>query len=316
MKPDELALLADATQGVWQKQCVELVEFIGSQAAQEILGMSEGPHTRPPFPSATHLPSAMAWTEIEGLDDVKQQLVECIAWPIHHPDVFMANQLPLHCGVLLYGPPGCGKTLLAMALPARCNASAILIHGPELLDKYVGASERAVRDTFHRAREQSPCIIVFDDFEAIAGRRGADRAGVTDRVVNQLLTELDGANDRTGVYVVATSSRPEMLDPAILRPGRIDYRFKVALPDADARHAIINSIVKTRRASSDAVEWLARQSEGFSGADIRSVLGYAATGLTLEEMQAAMETFNQLRPAPTHHATAKGVPKGQLLTYA
>lgn len=315
MKPDELALLADATQGVWQKQCVELVEFIGSQAAAEVLGMPEGPHTRPPFPSATRLPSAMAWSEIGGLDDVKQQLVECIAWPIRHPDVFVAHQLPLHCGVLLCGPPGCGKTLVAMALPARCNASAILIRGPELLDKYVGASERAVRDTFHRAREQAPCIIIFDDFEAIAGRRGADRTGATDRVVNQLLTELDGANDRTGVYVVATSSRPDMLDPAILRPGRIDHRIKVSLPDADARHAIINSIIKTRKASSEAVEWLAQHSEGFSGADIKSVLGYTA-GLALEDMRAAMDTFNQLRPVPMHCDSSRGAAKGQLLTYA
>ena len=189
-------------------------------------------------------------------------------------------------GVLFYGPPGCGKTLLAKAVANECQANFISVKGPELLDKYVGESERAVRNLFERARASAPCIILFDEIDALAPRRGggplgvstgtsSDSSGVSDRVVNQLLTELDGLEERGRVYVVAATNRPELVDPAVLRPGRVDKLLYVPLPVADDRVAILKAAARRATLAADVdLDAIGRdaRAEGFSGADLAAVV--------------------------------------------
>jgi len=179
--------------------------------------------------------------------------------------------------VLLAGPPGTGKTLIARALATACQANFITVKGPELLSKWVGESERGVRETFQRAKQVAPCVLFLDEFDALAPQRGHSFDGVADRVIGQLLTELDGIEGRRGVIVVAATNRPELLDPAILRPGRIDLTIELPLPDKDARRAIFAIHTKHRAlARSVALDALARKTNGMSGADIEAVCRRAA----------------------------------------
>ncbi|KAJ8952106.1 hypothetical protein NQ314_007599 [Rhamnusium bicolor] len=164
------------------------------------------------------------FSDIGGLHEVKNILVESLLWPAQAP-------LRLQSGLLLYGPPGTGKTLLAAAAAKQCGLRLISIKGPELLSKFIGASEQAVRDVFQKAQSARPCILFFDEFDSLAPRRGHDNTGVTDRVVNQLLTQLDGVESLSGVCVLAATSRPDLLDPALLRPGRLDRQILCPLPD-------------------------------------------------------------------------------------
>ncbi|MEM2621069.1 MAG: CDC48 family AAA ATPase, partial [Thermofilaceae archaeon] len=163
------------------------------------------------------------WSDIGGLEDVKQQLREAVEWPLKHPEFFKEMGIEPPKGVLLYGPPGCGKTLLAKAVATESEANFIAVKGPEILSKWVGESERAVREVFSKARQAAPCIIFFDEIDSIVPRRGQRfDSGVTDRIVNQLLTEMDGLEKLEGVVVVGATNRPDILDPALLRPGRFD----------------------------------------------------------------------------------------------
>lgn len=216
------------------------------------------------------------WESIAGLDSVKQKLEEHLLWPIIHGRLFSKNGFQHPGGVLLHGPSGSGKSLLArsFARHLKGRANVILVAGPSLLGKYVGSSEQAVRNLFARARAQRPSLIVIEEVEALAPCRGRDNTGTTDRVVNQLLTELDGTEGRTEVYVLAVSSRPDLIDPAVLRPGRIETKIQSSLPiTSEVRREIITSIAPPEIIADLALmERLSIDTEGLSAADLRSIM--------------------------------------------
>ena len=220
------------------------------------------------------------WAAVGGLQIIKQMLRDAVLLPCTRPELFAAAPLRLAPGVLLYGPSGCGKTLLAAALAAESRLPLISVKGAELLNKYIGASEAAVRALFGRAAACTPCLLFFDEFEAIAPRRGRDSTGVTDRVVNQLLCQLDGVDRLEGVYVLAASNRPELIDPSLLRPGRLDCRLRVPIPDQPNRAAILETLctglhLSPKLRARDGLAVIAAWCEGFTGADLRG-LAYAA----------------------------------------
>ena len=229
----------------------------------------------------------VAWTDVGALADARDELASSILAPIADPEKFRALGVPLPAGILLYGPPGCGKTLLAKAVASESSANFISVKGPELLDKYVGESERAVRSLFSRARASAPCIVFFDEIDALCPRRsgglsssmsspGDSSNAVTDRVVNQLLTELDGLDTRGQVYVVAATNRPELLDPALTRPGRIDKLLFVPLPSPEDRVSILAALTqnKVQLANDVDLQRIARdpRADDFSGADLAALL--------------------------------------------
>jgi peroxin-1 len=178
-------------------------------------------------------------------------IYSCLTLSIRYGKLFAAVPLKLRSGLLLYGPPGSGKTLLASGVAAECGLRVVSVKGPELLNKYIGASEQAVRDVFARAAAAAPCVLFFDEFESVAPARGGDSNGVTDRVVNQFLTELDGVEGRSGVYVLAASSRPDLVDPALLRPGRLDKTVFCGFPDAHERADILRAHTRRRNISTE-----------------------------------------------------------------
>eukprot|EP00947_MAST-08B_sp_MAST-8B-sp1_P004900 g4900.t1 len=182
------------------------------------------------------------WSDVGGLEEVRRTLKETLEMPAKFAQLYDASPLRLPSGVLLFGPPGCGKTLLAGAVASECGLNFISVKGPEVLNKYIGASEQAVRDLFGRAAAAAPSVLFFDEFDAVAPRRGADSTGVTDRVVNQLLTFLDGVEARKGVYVMAATSRPDLVDPALLRPGRLDKQLFCNFPDLTDRTLILKAV--------------------------------------------------------------------------
>ncbi len=213
------------------------------------------------------------WDDIGGLDLVKQQLREAVEWPLRFPQIFEQMGIRPPKGILLYGPPGCGKTLLAKAAATESGANFIAVKGPEILSKWVGESEKAVREIFRRARRAAPAIIFFDEIDAIAPVRGHDVSGVTDRIVNQLLTEMDGIEPLRGVVVIGATNRPDLLDSALLRPGRFDRIIFVPPPDLKARYEILK--IHTRKIPlADDVDLvqLAKITEGYSGADIEALV--------------------------------------------
>ncbi|RLE80299.1 MAG: AAA family ATPase [Thermoprotei archaeon] len=218
------------------------------------------------------------WDDIGGLKSVKQELREAVEWPLKHPEYFEEMGIEPPRGILLFGPPGCGKTLLAKAVATESEANFISVKGPEVLSKWVGESERAIREIFRKARQAAPCVVFFDEIDAIAPRRGLRTdSGVTDRIVNQLLTEMDGITMLKNVIVLAATNRPDILDPALLRPGRFDRIIYVPPPDKAARLEIFK--VHTRRmplAEDVSLESLAEQTEGYTGADIAAVCREAA----------------------------------------
>jgi transitional endoplasmic reticulum ATPase len=227
----------------------------------------------------------VTWESVGGLDETKERLRETVQWPLDYPDVFDAMDMNAAKGVMLYGPPGTGKTLLAKAVANEAQSNFISIKGPELLNKYVGESEKGVREVFSKARENAPTVIFFDEIDAIAGERGqrTGDSGVGERVVSQLLTELDGLEDLEDVVVIATSNRPDLIDSALLRPGRLDRHVHVPVPDEEAREAIFE--VHTRdKPLADSVDLadLARRTEGYVGADIEAVTREAAMAATRE----------------------------------
>jgi transitional endoplasmic reticulum ATPase len=213
------------------------------------------------------------WDDIGGLDLVKQQLREAVEWPIKYPHIFEHMGIRPPKGILLYGPPGCGKTLLAKAAATESGANFIAVKGPEILSKWVGESEKAIREIFKRARKAAPAIIFFDEIDAIAPVRGHDVSGVTDRIVNQMLTEMDGIEALRGVVVIGATNRPDLLDPALLRPGRFDRVIYVPPPDTKARYEILK--IHTRKiplAEDVNLVELAKITEGYSGADLEALV--------------------------------------------
>jgi len=218
------------------------------------------------------------WSDIGGLDEAKEELKQAVEWPLKYPDSFKKMGIRPPSGILLYGPSGCGKTLLAKAVATESEANFISIKGPELLSMWVGESERGVRKVFRRARQVAPCIVFFDEIDSIAGRRGmgAD-SHVTERVVNQLLTELDGIEQNRNVVFLAATNRPDLLDPGLLRPGRIDKLIKIDASDEKGRLAIFKVHTKNVTLAKDvSLEELAKKTAGFSGADIEGLVREAA----------------------------------------
>ncbi|XP_035174601.1 peroxisome biogenesis factor 1 isoform X2 [Oxyura jamaicensis] len=220
-----------------------------------------------------HKPKDIGWDRIGGLKDVKQILVDTIMLPAKYPELFANLPIRQRSGVLLYGAPGTGKTLLAGVVARESGMNFISVKGPELLSKYIGASEQAVRDIFNRAQAAKPCIVFFDEFDSIAPRRGHDNTGVTDRVVNQLLTQLDGVEGLQGVYILAATSRPDLIDPALLRPGRLDKCLYCPPPDQSSRNEILKALSHSLCLASDVdFEYLAEKTDQFTGADLKALL--------------------------------------------
>jgi transitional endoplasmic reticulum ATPase len=225
------------------------------------------------------------WEDVGGLNDVKQELMEAVEWPLKYQGLFSYADATPPKGILLYGPPGTGKTLLAKAAANESEANFISIKGPELLSKWVGESEKGVREVFRKARQAAPCIIFFDELDAIAPHRGADfgDSHVTERVISQLLTELDGLEILTNVVVIGATNRPDIIDPALLRPGRFDRLLYVSPPDYESRIQIIKIHTKKKPLAEDfKIEEMAANTDGYTGADIASVVS-AAVMLALRE---------------------------------
>ncbi|KAF9106167.1 Peroxisome biosynthesis protein pex1 [Mortierella sp. GBA35] len=230
--------------------------------------------------------SATSWADIGGLNETRKILLETLEWPTKYAAIFSQCPLRLRSGLLLFGHPGCGKTLLASAVAKECGLNFISVKGPELLNKYIGASEKSVRDLFERAQAAKPCVLFFDEFDSIAPKRGHDSTGVTDRVVNQMLTQMDGAEGLDGVYVLAATSRPDLIDPALLRPGRLDKSLLCGMPTLEERHEILACLARKMEVAEDVdLMECARRTEGLTGADLQAVLYNAH----LEAIRVAIE---------------------------
>ncbi|ORY00038.1 P-loop containing nucleoside triphosphate hydrolase protein, partial [Clohesyomyces aquaticus] len=213
--------------------------------------------------------------------ETRQILLETLQYPTTYAPIFAQCPLRLRSGLLLYGYPGCGKTLLASAVAGECGLNFISVKGPEILNKYIGASEKSVRDLFERAEAARPCVLFFDEFDSIAPKRGHDSTGVTDRVVNQLLTQMDGAEGLSGVYVLAATSRPDLIDPALLRPGRLDKSLICDLPGLEERIDILKAVTRKLHLAPEVLgtgtegrnlREMASRTEGYSGADLQAVV--------------------------------------------
>ncbi|KAG8087229.1 hypothetical protein GUJ93_ZPchr0010g7830 [Zizania palustris] len=243
----------------------------------------------------------VSWDDIGGLDDVKRELQETVQYPVEHPEMFEMFGMSPSRGVLFYGPPGCGKTMMAKAIAKECKANFISIKGPELLTMWFGESESNIRNLFDKARQSAPCILFFDELDSIAVKRGnnvGDAGGTSDRVLNQLLTEMDGINAKKTVFVIGATNRPDIIDPALLRPGRLDQLIYIPLPDmlsrlqifkANLRKAPVSRLVK--------LSAMAASTVGFSGADIKEICQRACKLAVRELIQKSTSVGNALAMA-------------------
>jgi transitional endoplasmic reticulum ATPase len=231
------------------------------------------------------------WDSIGGLEEVKQSLIEAVQWPLQHPESFKRLGVQPPKGLLLYGPPGTGKTMLARAVATESEANFIAVKGPEMLSKWVGESERAVRKVFEKARQTSPSIVFFDEIDSIAPSRSASSdSHVTERIVNQLLTEMDGLESLSDVVVIAATNRPDMVDTALLRPGRFDRVIMTPPPDKKAREEIFKIHTKGMPLEGVSLSTLAEKTENYVGADIESVCREAAILALQEDIKASKVT--------------------------
>ena len=241
----------------------------------------------------------VSWEEIGGLAEVKRELMEAVEWPMKYPGLYdkLGHKMPR--GILLHGPSGTGKTLMAKAVATESEANFVSVRGPELLSKWVGESERGIREIFKRARQSAPCVIFFDEIDSIAPIRGAGgETAVTERVVSQLLTELDGMENMHGVVVLAATNRADMIDPALLRPGRFDKIISIPLPDKDSRKKVLEihskDIPLADKDSPDAIDFekLAEMTDGLSSADVASIANTAVSLVVHEHLDNAAPDKN------------------------
>jgi transitional endoplasmic reticulum ATPase len=245
------------------------------------------------------------WEDIGGLQQVKEELTEAIEWPLKHANLFDEADVQPPKGILLYGPPGTGKTMIAKAVAATSEANFISIKGPELISKWVGESEKGVREVFRKARQAAPCVIFFDELDAVAPRRGGSEGDghVTERVISQMLTELDGFEDLKGVVVIGATNRPDIIDEALLRPGRFDRLLEVPPPDKDARKHIFQIHTKKKPLESDVnLDNLVEMTEGMTGADIAALVNVAAMSAIKEHVR--QKSGSKLRISKRHFETA------------
>ena len=258
---------------ITQKDLIDALRVVRPSALREVL--IEVPNVK--------------WDSIGGLEDVKQELIEAVEWPLKHANVFKRLGIEPPKGVLLYGPPGTGKTMLAKAVANESSANFIVVKGPELLSKWVGESEKGVRKIFEKARQASPTIIFFDEIDAIAPRRGMSQDNnVAERVVNQMLTEIDGLEEMHNIVVIGATNRPDILDTALLRPGRFDRIVLAGVPDEKARKSIFKVHLSKIPLSNDVdINDLSDKTNGYVGADIEAVCREAAMLALRKDMKAS-----------------------------
>ena len=249
------------------------------------------------------------WDDIGGLQGVKEELAEAIEWPLKHADLFLEADVKSPKGILLYGPPGTGKTMIAKAVATTSEANFISVKGPELLSKWVGESEKGVREIFRKARQAAPCIVFFDELDAVAPRRGGSDGDshVTERVISQMLTEMDGLEDLKGVVVIGATNRPDMIDEALLRPGRFDRLLEVPVPDREARMQIFQ--IHTRNKPLDrsvSLDKLVEMTDGYTGADVAALVNAAAMSAIKQHIDSGKKsnTKEKLKISMTHFEAA------------
>ena len=235
----------------------------------------------------------VSWNDIGGLYGVKRELKELVQYPIEHPEKFEKFGMSPSRGVLFYGPPGCGKTLLAKAVANECQANFISIKGPELLTMWFGESEANVRDVFAKARGAAPCVLFFDELDSIAQQRGGnsgDGGGAGDRVMNQLLTEMDGVGSKKNVFVIGATNRPDIIDTALMRPGRLDQLIYIPMPDYESRLSILKAVLRKTPVHKDVdLQYLATQTDKFTGADLTEICQRSAKLAIREDIERNME---------------------------
>lgn len=253
------------------------------------------------------------WADIGGLEDTKRELQEMVRYPIEHRGLFEKFGMQASRGVLFYGPPGCGKTLMAKAIANECGANFISVKGPELLNMWFGGSEANVRDLFDKARAASPCILFFDEMDSIARARGAGGGGgsseTSDRVINQILSEIDGIGGGKTLFIIGATNRPDILDPGIMRPGRLDQLIYIPLPDKASRVAIFTACLRKSPIADDITfDQLADVTEGFSGADITEICQRAAKNAIRDSIAAGIERQNRVEAGDLTQSEADALP--------
>jgi transitional endoplasmic reticulum ATPase len=244
--------------------------------------------------------ASVRWDDVGGLDDVKQHLKEAVEWPLKKPEIFSRLGIKPPKGIMLYGPPGCGKTLLARAVATESEANFISIKGPEVFSKWVGESEKAIREVFRKARMAAPAVVFFDEMDSLTPRRGVgfSDSGVSERVISQLLTEMDGIVTLQDIVVIAATNRPDMVDSAVLRPGRFDRLIYVPEPDENSRLQILKLYTKGMPLSKDVnLNQLATATKYYSGADVESLCREAAMHTLRRDVKAAEVTMKDFQEA-------------------
>ena len=252
------------------------------------------------------------WEDIGGLEETKRELQEMVRYPIEHRHLFERFGMQASRGVLFYGPPGCGKTLMAKAIASECGANFISVKGPELLNAWFGGSEANVRNLFDKARAASPCILFFDEMDSIARARGSGGGGsseTSDRVINQILSEIDGMGSGKTLFIIGATNRPDILDPGIMRPGRLDQLIYIPLPDYDSRVSIFKANLRKSPIAEDInLDMLAGVTDGFSGADITEICQRAAKNAIRDSITAGIERQKRVEAGELTQEEADALP--------
>jgi transitional endoplasmic reticulum ATPase len=254
----------------------------------------------------------VSWEDIGGLEETKRELQEMVRYPIEHRHLFERFGMQASRGVLFYGPPGCGKTLMAKAIANECGANFISVKGPELLNMWFGGSEANVRNLFDKARAASPCILFFDELDSIARSRGGGAGGssdTSDRVINQILSEIDGMGSGKTLFVIGATNRPDILDPGIMRPGRLDQLIYIPLPDHESRVSIFKANLRKSPIADDVnLQQMADATEGFSGADITEICQRAAKNAIRDSITAQIERQKRVEAGELTQEEANALP--------